>query len=227
MIDLLGLAQGHTLLSMRLDDAFFEAEDQTEILGGDVSVGLDIERCGEVFIVKSSAEGRVAVVCDLCLDAMEQPVASETTFSVRLGDEDDYSDDVVIVSRERAQIDMRWLLTEQIILALPIKHVHAPGKCNAAMTEKLMELSHKGTLALSLEEMKSIQGYFRQNRHYFYDLEDIFAKSGVSDADMAGLRNALSDCIMYKAATPFFINSFEETAWAPPMFSINRSRCGI
>ena len=28
--------------------------------------------------------------------------------------------------------------------------------------EKLMELSHKGTLALSLEEMKSIQGYFRQ-----------------------------------------------------------------
>ena len=141
MIDLLGLAQGHTLLSMRLDDAFFEAEDQTEILGGDVSVGLDIERCGEVFIVKSSAEGSVAVVCDLCLDAMEQPVASETTFSVRLGDEDDYSDDVVIVSRERAQIDMRWLLTEQIILALPIKHVHAPGKCNAAMTEKLMELS--------------------------------------------------------------------------------------
>ena len=28
--------------------------------------------------------------------------------------------------------------------------------------EELMELSHKGTLALSLEEMKSIQGYFRQ-----------------------------------------------------------------
>ncbi|MBR6240365.1 MAG: phosphoribosylformylglycinamidine synthase, partial [Lentisphaeria bacterium] len=28
--------------------------------------------------------------------------------------------------------------------------------------EKLMELSHKGTLALSLEEMKSIQGYFRK-----------------------------------------------------------------
>ena len=61
MIDLLGLAQGHTLLSMRLDDAFFEAEDQTEILGGDVSVGLDIERCGEVFIVtifvSSKADG--------------------------------------------------------------------------------------------------------------------------------------------------------------------------
>ena len=63
--------------------------------------------------------------------------------------------------------------------------------------------------AIAHAPASQIQGYFRQNRHYFYDLEDIFAKSGVSDADMAGLRNALSDCIMYKAATPFFINSFE------------------
>jgi uncharacterized metal-binding protein YceD (DUF177 family) len=27
------------------------------------------------------------------------------------------------------------------MLAIPIKHVHAPGKCNSAMTQKLEELS--------------------------------------------------------------------------------------
>jgi uncharacterized metal-binding protein YceD (DUF177 family) len=27
------------------------------------------------------------------------------------------------------------------VLAIPIKHVHAPGKCNDAMTKKLEELS--------------------------------------------------------------------------------------
>ena len=56
---------------------------------------------------------------------------------------------------------------------------------------------------------RQIQGYFRQNRHYFYDLEDIFAKSGVSEADMARLSHAISDCIVYRAATPSFISSFD------------------
>ena len=38
-------------------------------------------------------------------------------------------------------LDLAWLIYESIALAVPIKHVHAPGKCNAAMTEKLNELS--------------------------------------------------------------------------------------
>ena len=54
-----------------------------------------------------------------------------------------------------------------------------------------------------------IQGFFRMNRHYFYDLEDIFAKSGVPEADMQVLRNAINACIMYKAATPSFLEDFE------------------
>ena len=55
---------------------------------------------------------------------------------------------------------------------------------------------------------KKIQGYFRQNRHYFYDLEDIFVQSGIPDSDLSGFRNALKSCVVYKAATPYFINSF-------------------
>lgn len=54
-----------------------------------------------------------------------------------------------------------------------------------------------------------IQGYFRHDRHYFFDLEDIFAKSGVSEEDMDRLYDAISDCMVYRAATPSFINSFD------------------
>ncbi|MBR5661810.1 MAG: hypothetical protein IKW99_09700 [Bacteroidales bacterium] len=54
-----------------------------------------------------------------------------------------------------------------------------------------------------------IQGYFRSNRHYFYDLEDIFAKSGVSEGDLARLSDAISDCMVYRAATPSFLGSFD------------------
>ena len=63
--------------------------------------------------------------------------------------------------------------------------------------------------AIAAAPASSIQGYFRQNRHYFYDLEDIFVKSGVPDSDMAQFRSALQECIVYKAATPRFINTFD------------------
>jgi uncharacterized metal-binding protein YceD (DUF177 family) len=36
---------------------------------------------------------------------------------------------------------MSWLIYEFIVLAIPIKHVHAPGKCNPAMSQVLEELS--------------------------------------------------------------------------------------
>ena len=50
-----------------------------------------------------------------------------------------------------------------------------------------------------------IQGYFRKDRHYFYDLEDTFVKCGASEADLKTLRDALQGCIVYKAATPEFL----------------------
>lgn len=53
-----------------------------------------------------------------------------------------------------------------------------------------------------------VQGYFRFNKHWFYDLRDILAKSGVIDEDMTLLDNAINSCIIYKAATPEFMKDF-------------------
>ena len=47
----------------------------------------------------------------------------------------------MIVDEEEGILDLSWFIYEFIALAIPIKHVHAPGKCNHAMTEKLLELS--------------------------------------------------------------------------------------
>ena len=53
-----------------------------------------------------------------------------------------------------------------------------------------------------------IQGYFRQNRHYFYDLRDIFAKCGATENELRTLDKAIRDCVIYKNSTPRMI-SFE------------------
>ena len=43
----------------------------------------------------------------------------------------------VVPCEEEGAINLAWFLYEFIALAVPMKHVHAPGKCNKAMSSKL------------------------------------------------------------------------------------------
>ena len=60
---------------------------------------------------------------------------------MKLGDTYSEDDDTVTVDENEGSLDLSWFIYEFVMLAIPIKHVHAPGKCNSAMTQKLDELS--------------------------------------------------------------------------------------
>jgi len=52
----------------------------------------------------------------------------------------------------------------------------------------------------------NVQGYFRFDRHYFYDLRDILVQAGISEQEKARLDAALSQFIVYQAATDYFLS---------------------
>ena len=54
-----------------------------------------------------------------------------------------------------------------------------------------------------------VQRYYRSNYHWFYDLVDIVDKAGATQTELEALNKALDECIIYKAATPEFMDSFE------------------
>ena len=56
----------------------------------------------------------------------------------------------------------------------------------------------------------AVQGYFRFGRHFFYDMRDILVKAGISDEEKEQLDMALANCIVYKAATPYFMKGTSE-----------------
>ena len=58
-----------------------------------------------------------------------------------------------------------------------------------------------------------VQGYFRGNRHWFYDLKDILTVAGISAEDTAVLDKVLAACTLYKNATPQFMNEFPIRAY--------------
>ena len=140
-IDLKGLTAEVTTLDFDLDNAFFNALDETEVESGSLHVSLSIRKASGFFELLFHTVGTVDIVCDRCLDLMEQPIETDNRLVVKFGNTDSEDDDTVIVDENEGILDTSWFIYEFIALAIPIQHVHAPGKCNPAMTKALEELS--------------------------------------------------------------------------------------
>ena len=140
-IDLKGLTDEVTTLDFDLDNAFFDALDETEVESGSLHVSLSIRKASGFFELIFHTVGTVDIVCDRCLDLMEQPIETDNRLVVKFGSTDSEDDDTVIVDENEGILDTSWFIYEFIVLAIPIQHVHAPGKCNPAMTKALEELS--------------------------------------------------------------------------------------
>lgn len=74
------------------------------------------------------------------------------------------------------------------------------------LAESCKSLFSKYRNQISLVNAANVQGYFRSRKHWFYDLTDILLQSGVPETDMADYNKAMSDCVLYNAATDTFIN---------------------
>ena len=140
-INLKSLAEEVTTLEYDLDNGFFESLDGSDLNSGSVHVSVSIRKATGFFELLYHTEGTVTVTCDRCLDDMDQPIETDSRFVVKLGTVNSEEGDVIIVDEDEGIIDTSWLIYESIVLAIPIKHVHAPGKCNPAMSQVLEELS--------------------------------------------------------------------------------------
>ncbi len=153
-IDLKGLTQDVTVFDYDLTDSYFAALDGSQLEHGTLHVSVSIRKMAGFFEFLFHTQGHVTVSCDRCLDDMEQPIETDNRLMVKLGDTYSEDDDTVTVNEEEGILDTAWFIYEFIMLAIPIKHVHAPGKCNSAMTQKLQELS--GAVRSSDEEEEVI-----------------------------------------------------------------------
>lgn len=125
-----------------LDNQFFTDVDGTEVQRGKVNVSLKVERKVSSFEMMFHLSGTVIVLCDRCLDDMEQPIESDNRLRVKFGKEyAEESDEILVISEDEGRVNLAWFLYEFVALNIPMKHVHAPGKCNKAMSARLRKHS--------------------------------------------------------------------------------------
>ena len=127
-----------------LDNKFFIDIDGQEVQKGKVHVTLNIAHKTSWFELLFHLIGNVYISCDRCLDEMEMPIETDNRLIVKLGKEyAEESDEVLIISEDDDSLNLAWFLYEFVALAIPMKHLHPPGKCNRTMTSKLKKYSAK------------------------------------------------------------------------------------
>ena len=162
-IDFKALKDEVTSLDFDLTDTFFSALEGSQLEHGALHVSVSIRKMAGFFELLFHTHGSVVVTCDRCLDDMDQPIDTDNKLLVKLGDTYSEDDDTVTIDENEGILDMSWFIYEFVMLAIPIKHVHAPGKCNSAMTQKLEELS--GAVRSSEEEEEAIDPRWEALKH--------------------------------------------------------------
>lgn len=71
------------------------------------------------------------------------------------------------------------------------------------------ELFSKYSQALDNVDPSRVQRFYRSSYHWFYDLESILVQAGITADELASLRAALDECVLYKASTPSFMQEFD------------------
>ena len=137
-IDLKGMQADSVTYEFVLDNLYFSHIDAPEIQKGKVNVVLTVKRTSRAFELNFQTDGVVWVPCDRCLDEMELSVSSTDKLMVKFGQTyAEEGDNLIIIPEEEGEINVAWFIYEFVVLTIPMKHVHAPGKCNKAMTSKL------------------------------------------------------------------------------------------
>lgn len=137
-IGLKDLTPGVYEFNYLLGNKFFADIEGDQVQKGEVTVRVDVKRTSMMSEMNFHCEGTILIPCDRCLDEMEQPINTDNRLIVKFGKEyAEESDEILIIPEEEGILNIAWLLYEFIALAIPMKHVHAPGKCNEEMSAKL------------------------------------------------------------------------------------------
>ena len=119
---------------------FYEFDEFMEEFGADISADLELRSLGQFIEVKGSAQGKLKLVCDRCLEEFDYDldIEIEETFA-KHALQDEYSQEFelqrgqfIIDLNGEKEIDIYDLLYQSVTLALPNKKVCGIN-CNADM----------------------------------------------------------------------------------------------
>ena len=124
-INIVGLDKKRYEYDFTSDDTFFAALEQELIKKGNVQTHVILDKSETMIRLDFHIVGTVEQICDRSLDEYDEPVDTQQSMLLKFGDHnEELSDEIELIERNTATINVARYIFEFISLSLPMKHLH-------------------------------------------------------------------------------------------------------
>lgn len=132
-----GLKNGKHDFEFSITDKFFEDLDYSLIMGGDVSVQMEMDKGETMLVLNFIIDGGVKTECDRCMVDFTYPIHTERTIFVKLGNKEiGDNDELIVIPRTEHQINVAQFIYEFIALELPVRKTACNDEENSPLCDR-------------------------------------------------------------------------------------------
>ncbi|GAA4443041.1 DUF177 domain-containing protein [Ravibacter arvi] len=124
-IDIVGLAEREHVFHYTSGDGFFQEFEQDLIEKGRFEADLVLQKSSTMIRLDFKISGVVGQVCDRTLEPYDEHFETENRIFLKFGDRDEeLTDEIEMIQRNTARINVARYVYDFIALALPVKKLH-------------------------------------------------------------------------------------------------------
>ncbi len=144
-IPLSGLKEGCHTIDFEIDKEFFDLFEESEVKEGSLIASIEMDKRTTHADLVIRISGSVRICCDRCLEVYSQEVYCDNRLLIKFGKSvEDTDPDILSLSSDEHELDLKQHIYEFIHLALPLRRVHpdsddGSSTCDPVMMKKLEE----------------------------------------------------------------------------------------
>lgn len=119
-----GLKDGEHHFNMLVGKAFFTSCQSELLEEGEVNIDLRFMKQPTHFKLDFKLNGWILANCDRCLSEYHQPIDTDFSMVVKLGEDfEEVDPEMVIIPRSEFELDLRQWIFEYLVLSIPVKKI--------------------------------------------------------------------------------------------------------
>jgi uncharacterized protein len=138
-VNIIGLSTTRHRFEYEIDEAFFReyGSDPDLVSQGQFRADVTLDKHETFIAAEFVLKGAATLVCDRSLETFDYPIESKHSIVFKLGDRDEeMSDEIIMIHRDTATLELGHYLYEIIALAIPMKKLHPKFQDEEAADEE-------------------------------------------------------------------------------------------
>ena len=124
-INIIGLSNKPHHFDFEMGNSFFEHYGSELVPGGQFTADVELNKHETFIEADFKIKGKAHLICDRSLEPFDLPVYIDKKIVFKYGQEEaEVSDEIVIISHDRASLELGQYMYEFIGLEIPIKRLH-------------------------------------------------------------------------------------------------------